>query len=197
MPDSRPERTWDDLERTVRAIATEFKTEKVFIIGSQGILLAWPNAPSAMRASPEIDAFPENARIWEIEEKKRHPEESPEASEHIDALFGSGSQFHRTHGFYIDGVDENTAKLPAGWQARAMVKRIDVGGRQVAAVAPCPEDLIASKLARLDDKDKSFVEAYHLARPLDLNLIEERIRLSNFEPAVAARALTYIRSLGR
>jgi hypothetical protein len=165
MSASGPIRTLEDLERTVRAIATEFKADKIFIIGSQSILLAWPDAPALMRMSPEIDAFPENARTWEIEEKSRHPDEVPEASEHIDALFGSGSLFHRTHGFYIDGVDENTAKLPAGWRERAVVRTIDIGPRIVTAIAPCPEDLIVSKLARLDDKDKSFVEAYHAARP--------------------------------
>ena len=197
MPTSRPVRTLEDLERTVRAIATEFKTDKIFIIGSQSILLAWPDAPPLMRSSPEIDAFPGNTRIWEIQEKKKHPEESPEASEHIDALFGSGSQFHQTHGFYIDGVDENTATLPTGWQTRAVVRQIDVGGRSVTAVAPCPEDLIVSKLARLDDKDKSFIEAYHSERPLDPSVIEERIRLSDFEPAIADRAGIYIRNLTR
>jgi hypothetical protein len=193
----RPFRTLEDLERTVRAIATEFKTDKVFIIGSQAILLSWPDAPTLMRASPEIDVFPENAKLWEIEEKQKHPDEFPEASEHIDALFGMGSQFHRTHGFYIDGVDEYTARLPAGWQMRAVVQRIDVGGRNVTAVAPCAEDLIISKLARLDDKDKSFIEAYHSVRPLDVNTIEEGIRLSNFEPAIADRAINYIRNLTR
>jgi hypothetical protein len=63
MPGPRPTRTLEDLERAVRAIATEFKTDKVFIIGSQGILLAWPDAPDLMRASPEIDAFPENSAL--------------------------------------------------------------------------------------------------------------------------------------
>jgi hypothetical protein len=192
---AHPIRTLDDLERTVRAIATEFKTDKIFIIGSQGILLAWPDAPPLMRASPEIDAYPGNARDWETQERKKHPDERPEASEHIDALFGSGSQFHRTHGFYIDGVDENTAIFPAGWQTRAIVRQMDVGGRTVTAIAPCPEDLIVSKLARLDDKDKSFIEAYHSERPLDPNVIEDRIRLSNFEPPVAQRARAYIRNL--
>jgi hypothetical protein len=163
MSASRTVRTWEDLERAVRAIATEFKTDKIFIIGSQGILLAWPDAPPLMRSSLEIDAYPGNARDWETQEKKKHPDESPEASEHIDALFGSGSPFHRTHGFYIDGVDENTATLPAGWQSRAVVRQIEVGGRTVTAIAPCPEDLIVSKLARLDDKDKSFIETYGAA----------------------------------
>jgi Nucleotidyltransferase of unknown function (DUF6036) len=197
MSTARPVRTLEDLERTVRAIPTEFKSEKVFIIGSQSILLAWPDAPAVMRTSPEIDVFPENARFWEIQEKEEHPDEFPEASEHIDALFGSGSQFHRTHGFYIDGVDENTATLPAGWQTRAIVRRIDVGGRIATAVAPCPEDLIVSKLARLDEKDKSFIEAYHSARPLDPSIIEERIGLSDFEPSIADRARVYIRHLTR
>lgn len=195
MSESRPFRTWEDLERTVRAIATEFKTDKVFIIGSQAILLSWPDAPTTMNASPEIDAFPGNAKIWEVAEKRKHPDEFPEASEHIDALFGMGSQFHQTHGFYIDGVDENTAKLPAGWYDRAIVRRINVGGRWVFAVAPCPEDLIVSKLARLDDKDKAFVEAYQSARTLDPSLIEERVRQSDFEPAIADRAIAYIRKL--
>jgi hypothetical protein len=62
-----------DLDHAVRAIATEFNTDKVFIIGSQGILLGWPDAPTLMRSSPEIDAFPGNARIWEIQEKAKHP----------------------------------------------------------------------------------------------------------------------------
>ena len=114
----RPRRTPEDLERTVRAIATEFKSDTVFIIGSQAILAGWPDAPSIMTTSPEIDAFPANAKSWETQEKANHPDEAPEASEHINALFGEGSRFHETHGFYIDGVDENTALLPSDWRAR-------------------------------------------------------------------------------
>jgi hypothetical protein len=167
---SRPTRTLEDLERAVRAIATEFRTNTIFIIGSQSILLAWPDAPTVLRTSPEIDAFPENARLWEMQEKDKHPNEFPEASEHIDALFGSGSLFHQTHGF---GLDENTATLPAGWRTRAVVRRIEVDKRIVTAIAPSPEDLIVSKLARLDEKDRLFIEAYHSVRPLNPNVIEQ------------------------
>jgi hypothetical protein len=195
MAAPHPVRTLEDLERAVRAIATEFKADTIFIIGSQSILLAWPDAPLVMRTSPEIDLFPENARDWEIQEKRKHPDELPEASEHIDALFGSGSQFHRTHGFYIDGVDESTAALPEGWRTRAVIRQIKVGNRFVTAIAPCPEDVIVSKLARLDEKDKQFIEAYHSARPLDLKAIEEKIGLTKFEPAIADRARTYIHKL--
>jgi hypothetical protein len=161
MPDAPKFRTREDIERAVRALAREFNTDTVFIIGSHAILLSWPDAPEIMRGSPEVDAYPENARIWEFEEARKGGGLPLEASEHIHGLFGEGSSFHGTHGFYIDGVDEGTARLPRGWHTRAMVRRFDVDGRMVKAVAPAPEDLIVSKLARLDDKDKDFVEAYH------------------------------------
>jgi hypothetical protein len=194
MTDDAKFRTKEDLERAVRALAREFKTDTVFIIGSQAILLSWPDAPEAMRGSPEIDAYPENAKLWEIEARKGAG--APlEASEHIHGLFGEGSLFHSTHGFYIDGVDEVTARLPEGWHARAMVRSFSVDGRIVKAVAPSPDDLIVSKLARLDDKDKDFVEAYHRARPLDIQLIEKRIAETALDPALAKRAIAYVRSL--
>jgi hypothetical protein len=196
MPDSRRFRTLEDLDRTVRAIAHEFKTDTVFIIGSQAIMMSWPDAPPEMRGTPEIDAYPENARVWEVEQAAKG-EVSPEASEHIHGLFGDGSLFHRTHGFYIDGVDERTARLPKGWNERAIVKGLLVDGRQVKAVAPAPEDVIVSKLARFDDKDKEFVRAYHRSRPLNLQLVEERIRETELEPGLAELAIAFVRSLAK
>ena len=102
-----------------------------------------PDAPEVARESPEIDAFPANAKMWELTEAKRTRDGvQPIASEHIDGLFGSESQFHRTHGFYIDGVDETTAKLPKGWRRRAVTVQTESAGRTVTGVAPAPEDLI-------------------------------------------------------
>ena len=196
MPGDPKFRTKEDLERVVCAIARAFKTDTVIIIGSQAILMSWPDAPEAMRGTPEIDAYPGNARDWEATEALKDEGWSPEASEHVHALFGEGSEFHRSHGFYIDGVDEMTAKLPRNWQARATVRSFNVDGRMVKTIAPSPDDLIVSKLARLDDKDKNFVEAYHRERTLDIQLIQERIAETDLDPAVAARAIAYIRRLG-
>jgi hypothetical protein len=149
MSQDKKLRTFDDLLRVVRALGYEFKTDTVFIVGSQAILASMPDAPEAARESPEIDAFPQNAKIWEVEEAQRTRDGvRPIASEHIDGLFGSESQFHRTHGFYIDGVDETTAKLPKGWQGRAVKVRTEVEGRTVTAVAPAAEDLVVSEVAR-------------------------------------------------
>jgi hypothetical protein len=185
-------RTFEDLVETVRAIARLFKTDKVFIIGSQSILLSWPDAPIVLRTSGEIDAYPENAKIWEITQKELDPECPPEASEEINALFGEGSDFHRDHGFYIDGVDENTARLPPDWNKRSIHRTVEVDGRQVLAVAPCPEDVIVSKLARLSEKDREFIEAYHAARPLNRNLIVERIKATKLEPAFEEQAIAFV-----
>lgn len=182
-------RTEEDLERVVRAIADAFETDTVIIIGSQAILMSWPDAPEDMRGTPEIDAYPGNAKIWEAAEAARGDDgPPPEASEHINALFGWGSPFHTSHGFYIDGVDEMTAKLPRNWQSRAAV-------RSFKTIAPSPDDLIVSKLARLDDKDKDFVEAYHRERKLDVRLIDSRIAETDLGPVAADRAIAYIRGL--
>lgn len=189
-------RTFEDLLRVVRALAYEFETDTVFVVGSQAILASMPDAPEVARESPEIDAFPANAKIWELAEAKRTRDGvQPIASEHIDGLFGSESPFHRTHGFYIDGVDETTAKLPRGWQARAVKVQTEVAGRTVTGVAPAPEDLVVSKLARLDERDKRFVSAIHAKRPLDLNLLERRVHETDLDPAVAERAIAYVGSL--
>lgn len=195
MPDDPDFRTEDDLARAVRAVAREFNTDEVFIIGSQAILLSWPDAPRDMRHTPEIDAYPGNAKEWERQEARKGDETPPEASEHIHGLFGSGSDFHTMHGFYIDGVDEFTAKLPKNWRSRATVRRLEVDGREVTIVAPEPNDLLVSKLARLDDKDKDFVEAYHREKTLDTRLVERRIAETDLDPAIAKRAVAYIRNL--
>lgn len=55
-------RTFEDLVEAVKAIARLFETDKVFIIGSQRILLSWPDAPIILRTSGEIDAYFENGR---------------------------------------------------------------------------------------------------------------------------------------
>jgi hypothetical protein len=52
MSDDPKFRTKEDIERAVRALAHEFKTDTVFVIGSQAILMSWPEAPEAMRGTP-------------------------------------------------------------------------------------------------------------------------------------------------
>ena len=182
-------RTDNDLHRAVCSISRHFETDTVFIIGSQSILVNYPNAPTIMRTSGEIDAYPGNSKEWEA----RNPGEL--ASEEINVMFGFGSAFHATHGFYIDGVDENTAKFPPGWDERALVKVIEGGEKKIRVIAPCLDDLIVSKLQRLDPKDMEFIRACQLIQPLNVGLIKARLADSIPEPEIIANARGFLDTL--
>jgi hypothetical protein len=183
------ERTVVDLDRAARAISDCFATDTVFIIGSQAILVIRPDAPAVLRASGEIDAYPGNYLEWEGGDALRL------ASEEINGLFGSGSLFHQTHGFYIDGVDESTAKLPPGWRSRTNERTIKYNSKTIHIVAPCLEDLIVSKLYRLDPKDKDFVRGCHQMEALDIALIERRLAELSPPLEIANRAIGFLASL--
>lgn len=170
-------RTVEDLDRAVRALSRHFKTDRTFIIGSQAILVGWPDAPLAARMSMEVDAYPANAREWEA----AHGD--IEASEEINALFGEGSPFAETYGFYIDGVDDRTAVLPSDWRSRAVTREIVDENRRLTAIAPATVDLVVSKLWRLDDKDKAFIRALHQARPLNVDDVWFLFKSTMPEPA--------------
>lgn len=174
--EGRPARTLEDLHRAARVISRHFDTDTVVVIGSQAILLKRPDSPASIRTSAEIDAYPSNAKEWESSN-------GLEASEEINAFFGSGSDFHKTHGFYIDGVDENTAKLPPDWRTRAVEKIIRDEQRQcdIRIVVPDDDDLVVAKLNRLAEKDKDFIR--ELARCQQLKVNRIRRLLDTTEPA--------------
>jgi len=139
----------DDVARTARALASTFEVSEITIVGSQAILVHRADAMVALRNSPEIDAFvriPGGAGPM-----------GEEASHVINTNFGEGSAFHKEHGFFIDGVDESTAKLPPDWRSRAIERDVpDSSGGTVRIVAPAVADLVASKLVRGERKDISF-----------------------------------------
>jgi len=68
-----------------------------------------PDAPEPARASPEIDAYPESAKLWELAEAQRTTDDIPSsASEHIDGLFGWHSPFVRSEIAKIGRTAERT-----------------------------------------------------------------------------------------
>ena len=103
--------------------------------------------------------------------------------------------FHGTHGFYIDGVDEDTAKLPPGWQERAVEITVTDEATAIRVIAPCLDDLMVSKLQRLSLKDQDFIRACHRTRPLDVALIETRLAASNPVPEIAEQARGFLETL--
>ena len=119
--------------------------------------------------SPEIDAYPVNAEEWERAEGR-------EASEEINGVLGYMSQFHDTHGFYVDGVDAGTAMLPEDWRSRAHLRMVPTRTGHVRVTAPSLEDLAISKLCRSDPKDMNFVRDLSDRGAVDIGTIRNRLR---------------------
>ena len=83
------------------------------------------------------------------------------------------SAFHETFGYYAHGVDETTAMLPAGWEARLFaLANENTGG----ATGWCLDvhDLAVSKLVAAREKDVAFVRVLLEEGMVDLALLRER-----------------------
>ena len=96
--------TFDELVNVLRATA-DIADETSFVdVGSQAVLLHFPNAHPDLRTSREVDLYP-----------SKHPERA----DLIDGEIGALSFFDPTFGYHADGVGPETAALPADWTDRA------------------------------------------------------------------------------
>jgi hypothetical protein len=144
----------------------------VIIVGSQALLVGRNDIRRDLRMSEEIDVYPGNLHEWEAANPGQ------EASEVIHALLGEGSAFHESHGFFIDGVDDRTASLPPDWKDRAVRKTVaTLDGRNIEALAPEPNDLVAAKLVRGDPKDIAFARLCLKSGLVKHDVIEQRLEI--------------------
>jgi hypothetical protein len=132
--------TRSELEHVIRAAGAIAGVTEIVIIGSQAILGQFPEASGLLVRSTEADVFPLH---------------HPESADRIDGAIGEGSAFHEEFGYYAQGVDERTAILPVGWQARLIrVENANTGDK----VGLCLEvhDLAISKYIAGRPKDLEF-----------------------------------------
>jgi hypothetical protein len=99
----------EELEHVPRAAAAIARENSFVVVGSQAVLLAFPNAPAALLVSREVDLYP-----------ALHPERA----ELIDGAIGARSSVDQTFGYHTDGVGPETAVMPADWMARAALRCI-------------------------------------------------------------------------
>lgn len=134
-----------DLEHAIRAASEISQQGRILIIGSQSILGTFTEdqLPAAASMSVELDV----ARI-----EVPNPQE---LSDEISFAVGEMSQFHETHGFYLEGVGVETAALPRNWEYRLV--RVESQG----ATGFCldPYDLCVAKLIAHREKDYAFVRS--------------------------------------
>jgi len=149
--------TREQLEHVLRAAAAIAQENSLVVVGSQAVLLPFPDAPAALLVSREVDLYP-----------ALHPERA----DLIDGAIGAMSSFDETFGYYADGVGPETAVMPADWMRRA---RLFYFG-EITAVCPDIHDLAVSKCAAARDKDADYVRVLLEHGMIDPAILEERLR---------------------
>ena len=162
--------TREQLEHVIRAASAIAEDEHIIVIGSQSVLGQFPDAPAELLRSMEADVFP-----------RTHPERA----ELIDGSIGELSPFHRTFGYYGQGVAETTAVLPTGWRERLVPVN---NPRTRGATGWCLEvhDLAVSKYVANREKDREFVRALIRNGLVSRDVLEARWAGTEVEDGVRA-----------
>ena len=145
-----------DLEHVLRASAAITLDDSFVVIGSQAVLLDFPDAPAELLLSNEVDLYP-----------ALHPERS----DLIDGAIGQLSIFHDTFGYHADGVSPDTAVMPADWMSFAKLHYIG----ELTAVCPDLHDIAVSKCVAGRDKDADWVRALLRHGMIKIDRLIERL----------------------
>jgi hypothetical protein len=171
--------TREQLEHAIRAAGDVAEDTELVIFGSQAILGQFPDAPDTLRASIEVDLQPKNR---------------PEAADLVDAMLGENSQFHRTHGFYVHGLQIDEAAFPEGWQERAVA--VSDPQRTRGHTGWCVEahDLAANKLRAYREKDREFVRTLLAEDLIDAEQLLERLERVSCPSDTRERLKAWVRT---
>jgi hypothetical protein len=151
--------TRQQLEHAIRAAGAIADDPELYVVGSQAILGARPDAHPDLLRSMEVDIAPKNR---------------PELEELIEGSIGELSPFHQTFGFYVDGVDISAIVLPRGWEVRTVpVDNPNTNGFRGLCLDPA--DLAVSKLAAGRPKDTAFVRVLLREAIVSAELLRSRI----------------------
>jgi hypothetical protein len=169
-----------ELEHIIRAAGEIVKVQKIIILGSQAVLAQFPDLSELIEPEDsELSLRVQNREILlrSIEADIVIPD-SIEKTEIVEGAIGELSSFHDTFGYYAQGVDLTTSKLPGGWENR-LVEICNENTNGISGLCLEIHDLMISKLYAGRKKDIEFFKA---AVNLDLlsreNLMERLHRTS-------------------
>lgn len=173
----------DQLEHAIRAATEILAQDKVIIIGSQAILGSFDEdqLPERATASVEVDVVP------------LQDDEAESLATVLDGAIGELSDFHATHGFYIQGVGRRTAALPQGWADR-LVPVANSNTRWRTGLCLDPHDLCAAKLIANRAKDHEFVGALLEVGLVDVDVLRDRLATVSGHDTALRVALTWLRT---
>ncbi len=166
-----------ELEHIIRAAGDIAGVKTLIILGSQSVLGQFPHIAESL---PESD----HSKISFISRKRRilcrsveadiMIPESEDKADLIDALIGELSSFHNTFGYYAQGVDHTTSKMPEGWENR-LIKICNRNTNGISGLCLEIHDLIISKLYAGRAKDIEFLHAAIFLKLISKNILLERL----------------------
>lgn len=165
-----------ELEHIIRSCADIAADDEIVIIGSQAILGQFPDAPADLLVSVEADVYPKN---------------HPERSDLIDGSIGELSPFHKTFGYYAQGVAPGTAVLPAGWEQRLVVVS-NPNTRGAKGLCLEIHDLGMSKYVAGRHKDRAFLAAAVRHALLRKETLLDRLAATSIDDERRALVRAYI-----
>jgi hypothetical protein len=169
-----------ELAHILRAACDVTNDPRIVVIGSQAILASFDEEELPIEATRSIEA--DVAFLDDPTEQK---------SDAVDGAIGEESLFHRTHGFYGQGVSVSTATLPSGWEERLVAFHSEEAGRS-RAVCLDVHDLVISKLAAGREKDFEFASALLAARLIEPATLAARAALLPGPAAIGNRVIKWI-----
>lgn len=146
-----------EVEHVLRAAAAITLETSFYVIGSQAVLLPYPDAPEELQLSRELDLYP-----------ALHPEKA----DLIDGAIGAMSIFDTTYGYHADGVGPETAVMPSDWHSRETFHYIG----DVTVICPELHDLAVSKCVAGREKDADFIRCLLKHQMIDPQLLIDRIQ---------------------
>ena len=160
--------TREQLEHLIRAASVIADDDEIVVLGSQAILGQFPEAPEPMRVSVEADLFPRN---------------HPERADILEGSIGELSPFHETFGYYAQGVGEETARLPQGWEERLVVIQNE-NTRGARGLCLEVHDLLVSKTIAGREKDLAFLQVAAEYRMADPEILLRRLETVEMESEI-------------
>lgn len=170
----------NELEHIIRAVGEIAGVEKVIILGSQSILGQFPKFPELVSPEDYSELSLTNQShevLFRSIEVDIIISESEEKTEIVDAAIGELSSFHDTFGYYVQGVDYSTSKLPKGWKDR-LVEICNENTNEISGLCLEIHDLIISKLYAGRQKDIDFFHAAVKLGLLSIETLKERLNVT-------------------
>ncbi|MFH0996043.1 MAG: DUF6036 family nucleotidyltransferase [Pseudomonadota bacterium] len=167
----------NELEHIIRAAGEIARVRILIILGSQSVLGQFPDLAESLPKSDhsEISFVSQKRQVLcrSVEADIMVPE-SEEKAELIEAVIGELSSFHDTFGYYAQGVDHTTSKLPEGWETR-LIEICNRNTNDISGMCLEIHDLIISKLYAARKKDMEFFQAAVSIGLISKEILAERL----------------------